>query len=70
LSHDDGQNKQEKEEEEGEKSSQNLKGRKDHIHVLMVGEIKVSLRKGPRGKANEHGSCKEDERHPIDPIIS
>jgi hypothetical protein len=35
-----------KEEEEGDTSSKGLKGRKDHDHVLMVGKIRVSLRKG------------------------
>jgi hypothetical protein len=70
LAHDDGQKKQEKEEEEGETSSQNLKGRKDHNHVLMVGEIRVSLGKDPGGKANEDVSCKEAERQPTKPVIS
>jgi hypothetical protein len=59
-----------KEEEEGETSSQSLKGRKDHNHVLMVGEIKVSLGKGLGEKANEYVACKEVDRHPTDFVIS
>jgi hypothetical protein len=39
-----------------------LKGIKDYNHVLMVGEIKVSLGKDLGGKANEDVACKEDER--------
>jgi hypothetical protein len=53
-----------REEIEGETSSQSLEGRKDHDHILVVGEIRVSLRKGIREKANEDVAFKEVDIHP------
>ena len=58
------------EEEEGETFSQSLEGREDLNHVLMVGEIRVSLGEGLEKKSNEDVACKEVVRQPIDYVIS
>jgi hypothetical protein len=58
------------EEEEEETSSQNLEGREDLNHVLMVGEIIVSLGEGLEEKYNEDVTCKEAYRQPMDSFIS
>jgi hypothetical protein len=58
------------EEEEGETSSQSLEGREDLNHVLMVGEIRVSLGEGLEENSNEDVSCKEADRQPTDSVIS